>query len=210
MLPRFSPVRDRGLLKSRCRGAVPLAIVLVCLGLLAAGEAQLTPEAARRSATGSAAKDRPVPISTSAAKHPYTTETLRGKVVWLGEALERLYGVATEPAAAESSVVLETLEGHLWPIIPDTRGQSFVVDARLRDRALELPVRRYQGVSLVQIIRVLERRVDGLYEIDYWCDVCAIPMYILKPCECCQGATRLREQLIEGGSRDIAPAKSGP
>jgi hypothetical protein len=107
--------------------------------------------------------------------------------------------VATEPAAAESSVVLETPEGHLWPIIPDTRGQSFAVDARLRDKELELPVRRYRGVSLVQVIRVLQRRADGLYEIDYWCDVCAIPMYILKPCECCQGTTRLREQLIEGG-----------
>ena len=152
----FHLCRDCGPVKSCCRGTVPLAIVLVCLGILAAGEAQLAPEAARPSAKSSAAKDRPVSISASAAKHPYTTETLRGKVVWLGEALDRLYDVATEPAAAESSVVLETSEGHLWPIIPDTRGQSFVVDARLRDRELELPVRRYRGVSLVQIIRVLD------------------------------------------------------
>ena len=122
---------------------------------------------------------------------------LRGKVVWLSEALERLYGVSTEPDAAETTVAIETDAGHLQPIVPDTRGQSFVVDGRLRDIALELPVRRYQGVSWVQVIRVLSRRADGLYEIDYWCDICAIPMYILKPCECCQGASRLREQLVE-------------
>ena len=149
-------------------------------------------------------------------KRPYATETLHGKVVWLSEALERLYGVATEPSAAESSVVLETPEGQLLPIIPDTRGQSFVVDGRLRDIDLELPVRRYQGVSLVQVIRVLSRRADGLYEIDYWCDICAIPMYILKACECCQGPTRLREQLIEKppehsthNSRGGSPATHG-
>jgi hypothetical protein len=27
---------------------------------------------------------------------------------------------------------------------------------------------------------------------DYWCDVCSIPMYEIKDCECCQGPTRLR------------------
>jgi hypothetical protein len=205
MTPSSPRVRDCGPPKSSWRGAAPLATVLICLGFLAVGAAQLAPEPARPSSKSPSAKRQPAGVPASAAKHPYTTETLRGKVVWLGEALERLYGVATEPAAAESSVVLETPEGHLWPIIPDTRGQSFAVDARLRDKELELPVRRYRGVSLVQVIRVLQRRADGLYEIDYWCDVCAIPMYILKPCECCQGATRRREQLIEMGSGKSAP-----
>jgi hypothetical protein len=50
---------------------------------------------------------------------------------------------------------------------------------------------------MLQVIRVFERRKDGLYEIDYWCDICAIPMYILKPCECCQGETRLRETKVD-------------
>ena len=30
------------------------------------------------------------------------------------------------------------------------------------------------------------------YELDYWCDICAIPMYELKECECCQGPIRFR------------------
>ena len=50
----------------------------------------------------------------------------------------------------------------------------------------------YQGVPLLQVIRLSEVRPDGLYEIDYWCDTCAISMFILKACECCQGPTRLR------------------
>ena len=29
---------------------------------------------------------------------------------------------------------------------------------------------------------------------DSWCDVCSIPMYEIKPCECCQGEIDLRFQ----------------
>jgi hypothetical protein len=203
-MTRSTPlVRDSAIRTYSWRGAAPLALVLICLGLLAGGEAQLAPDStpSKKEST----PNRPAKSSDPAIGRRYTTETLRGKVVWLSDALERIYGVATDPAAAESSVVLETPEGHLLPIIPDTRGQSFVVDGRLRDIDLELPVRRYQGVSLVQVIRVLRRHGDGLYEIDYWCDICAIPMHILKACECCQGPTRLREQLIEK-----APTKGNP
>ena len=73
------------------------------------------------------------------------------------------------------------------------------MDERLRDRELQLLVRRYKDVPMLQVIRVFEPRKDGLYEIDYWCDICAIPMYILKPCECCQGETRLRETKVGAG-----------
>ena len=135
----------------------------------------------------------------------YATLKVRGKVVWLDAALQRLYGVATEPAVAETAVVLETPEGQLLPIVPDTRGRAFQLDARLRDIELELLVRRYEGVPMIQVIRVLRPKADGLYEIDYWCDICAIPMYLLKPCECCQGPTRLREQRVETPPAEARP-----
>ena len=101
------------------------------------------------------------------------------------------------PAAAETAVALETPDGRLLPIIPDLRGRAFAVDSRLRNIDVELLVRRYAGVPMIQTIRVFRRKADGLYEIDYWCDICAISMFTLKPCECCQGPTRLREQLVE-------------
>lgn len=132
------------------------------------------------------------PAKTPAA--PYTTETLRGKVVWLDEALKRRYGVTTEPDAAETAVVLEMADGTLLPIVPDVRGRSFAVDERLRGVEYELLVRRYSKAPMIQVIRVRRPTADGFVEVDYWCDICAIPMYIRKPCECCQGETRLRER----------------
>jgi hypothetical protein len=105
--------------------------------------------------------------------------------------------VSTEPEAAETAVALETPDGQLMPIVADTRGRAFMVDPRLREVDLELLVRRYAGVPMIQVIRVFQNRPDGKYEIDYWCDVCAIPMTILKACECCQGPTRLRLERVE-------------
>ena len=39
---------------------------------------------------------------------------------------------------------------------------------------------------------------DGKFELDYWCDICAIGMYESGPCDCCQEPNRLRERRVEG------------
>jgi hypothetical protein len=128
----------------------------------------------------------------------FENRLLRGRVVWLDEALSRLHHIAVEPDTAHTAVALESPDGHLWPLVLDTRGRAFMVDGRLREMDVVMLVRAYADSGMAQVIRLYESKPDGLYEIDYWCDVCAIPMYILKPCECCQGPTRLREQKIEG------------
>jgi hypothetical protein len=180
------------------RGFAALAALLGAMGLLAAGETRSTSAPIK-------GPSKPSPVKPSPVSRKYTTETVRGRVVWLDEALGRLYGVVTDPAAAETAVVLETPDGQLLPIIPDVRGRAFMVDSRLRKIDLELLVRRYAGVPMIQVIRVFRPTAEGLYEIDYWCDICAISMFILKPCECCQGPTRLREQLVEKPVGDAKP-----
>jgi hypothetical protein len=131
----------------------------------------------------------------------YITQTLRGKVVWLSEALSRKHGVRLDGDAAESLVALETGDGELVPLMKEDRGRGFWKDARLRGIELELVVRRYKGVPLVQVIRVYRLKEGKKYEVDYWCDVCAIQMFELKDCECCQGPIRLRERVVEEENR---------
>ena len=142
-------------------------------------------------------KSPPVLKSVDPGEPEYTTEKLRGKVVWLDEALNRLRNITSEPDAEKTQVVLETADGTLWPLVPDTRGRAFLLDERLRNVEFELLVRRYDKVPFLQVIRVRKPTENGLVEVDYWCDICAIPMYILKPCECCQGETRLRERPLD-------------
>jgi hypothetical protein len=127
----------------------------------------------------------------------FELQTIRGRVVYLAEALEKR-GVTSVPEAKERVLALESREGELVPVLEDVRGRAFRRDERLRKMEIELLVRRYEGSPVVQIIRVFEVAKDGLYEIDYWCEICAIAMYELKDCECCQGPIELRKRKSAG------------
>ena len=134
------------------------------------------------------------------AEEPQTEfklETLRGRVVFLAAALEQQFGVPSVPEAKESVLALKTVAGELIPLVEDVRGRAFRRDERLRNVEVELLARRYEGAPSVQIIRVFEVAKDGRYELDYWCDICAIAMYELKECECCQGPIELRRRKAE-------------
>ena len=128
----------------------------------------------------------------------FKLETIRGRVVYLAEALEERTGAATVEEAKERILALQNKSGELIPLWEDVRGRAFRRDERLRKMEVELLVRRYQGSPVVQIIRVFEVAKDGLYEIDYWCEICAIAMYELKECECCQGPIELRKRKSAG------------
>lgn len=137
-------------------------------------------------------------------KPRFTLETLTGHVVWLDEAMLRLQGVQWADDARRRVLALETADGQLIPLVEDVRGRGFRKDERLRGRLVELLVRRYAGSPTVQVLKLYEWETVGQgatakkekYELDYWCSVCAIAMFELKRCECCQGDTELRRRLI--------------
>lgn len=128
---------------------------------------------------------------------PFKLQTYRGHVVFLNEALQKRFGITTVPEAAERTIALQTADGTLVPIVEDIRGRAFRADERLRKPEVEILVRKYQGLPAVQVIRLFEVTKEGKLELDYWCDICAIPMVELKPCECCQGETVLRRRKVE-------------
>jgi len=118
-------------------------------------------------------------------------ELYSGEVVRLGDALrKRKIPFASE---MEEHVVLETATGELIPILADWRGRAFYQDERLRKRKVDLVGFRRTGVPYLQVLTIFTVNDAGRHEyVDYWCDVCAIPMYEIKPCDCCQAEIRLR------------------
>jgi len=127
----------------------------------------------------------------------YTTQTLRGQVVYLAEAMEKQTGATPVPEAKQRTLALETPSGELIPLFEDSRARAFRRDQRLRDMQVELVVRRYRQSPAIQSLRVFEVAKDGRYEIDYWCDVCAIAIYEDRECDCCQGPVTLRRRKVE-------------
>lgn len=163
-----------------------------------------------RLAQPTSSADAPV---ASAPSPPPSSETLllRGRVVWVAEALERLHGIRTVPEASEHQLALETAAGDLHPLVEDIRGRAFRRDARLRGMDAELLVRRHRGSPLVQVIQVFELTENGRSELDYWCEICAIAMFELKACDCCQGPTELRKRPVnKPAARDAQTSLDKP
>ena len=123
-------------------------------------------------------------------------ELLSGKVVLLQEALKRRGVKAFDEVKAQA--VLETDAGELIPIVPDWRGRAFFQDERLRDRRVDLVATRQKAAPYLQVLMIFVFDEKGTrHYMDYWCDVCSIPMYEIKPCDCCQADIRLRLQRQE-------------
>ena len=127
----------------------------------------------------------------------YETLSLRGQVVFLAPALERLYGIKSVPEVREHVLALRTADDELFPLVEDIRGRAFRRDKRLRGVDMELLVRRYKGSPHAQVIRVYVLKEGAKFELDYWCEICAIAMYELKACDCCQGDIELRLRKVE-------------
>ena len=179
---RYVPVTITAQLTQRCQR--PGALVALLCGVIAVfvwHDAPAEPPG-NRVATGQ--KSKPA----------YTTRILRGRVVWLAEALARRFNIVQVPEAARKSLAIETHDGSLIPLAEDVRGRGFRRDLRLRKMDLELMVRIYDRSPVAQIVRVYSLEKERKFEVDYWCDICAIAMYELKPCECCQAEIELRKR----------------
>ena len=138
-----------------------------------------------------------VGVSGQERNEEFKLETLRGRVVFLAEAVERRHGVPVVSEAKERILALQNARGELTPLLEDVRARAFRVDERLRQMEVELLVRRYRDSPVVQVIRVFEVTKEGKLEIDYWCEVCSIAMFEQKDCECCQELNVLRRRKVE-------------
>ena len=172
----------------------PARILLVPLVLGLCGAAATAAQPAKKPAVKPAAKK-----TVSKPPRGIKRELFSGRVVMLSDALKRRGVKSTDEFAKQ--VVLETSGGELIPIVPDWRGRAFYQDKRLRNRPVQLVGYRRRGIPYLQVLMVFTiDRTDKRQKkpvrryFDYWCDICSIPMYEIKRCECCQGPIRMRFQ----------------
>jgi hypothetical protein len=115
-----------------------------------------------------------------------------GQVLSLRDALKQR-GIKSYDEEIKDQVVLVCEDGELIPILPDWRGRAFYQDERLRNRKVDLVGYRQPGIPYLQVLVVFTFDEKGERQhTDYWCDICAIPMYEIQPCLCCQADIRIR------------------
>ena len=158
--------------------------------------------ASESQSTKAKSAETPKSKADSDAEPEYRTELIRGQVVWLADALKSKFGISTVPEVAKNSLALLTKDGQLLPIVENLRGRAFRMDKRLRGHDMEILARRHDRHPLVQILRVYQIEDGKRYEVDYWCDICAIVMFETGPCACCQDDNRLRKRLVKNDHKD--------
>jgi hypothetical protein len=134
-----------------------------------------------------------------------------GQVVLVREALARRDIKAS--GELDGQVALETESGELLPIVPDWRGRAFFQDKRLRERKVDLIGFKTPELPYLQVLTIYAFDEQGQRQyVDYWCDICAIPMYEIQQCQCCQGDIELRFQPRELPKEHTSPdsATLGP
>ena len=149
------------------RTLVGVLAVAVCAASMALPGAVFADEAT--------SKAKP-PAEKSAKKVEPRRELFSGKVVLLQDALKRRDIKVAEEMKLQA--VLEMKSGELIPIAADWRGRAFFQDKKLRDRPVEIVGYRQPGIPYLQALIVYFPNKKGdREEFDYWCDICAIPMY---------------------------------
>ncbi len=146
----------------------------------------MAPAIASSGETPTSDASKPKAVKGAAKAPEPKRELFHGTVVLAQDALKkRGIKVAKE---MKDQAVLETTDGDLIPIAADWRGRAFFQDKRMRGRKTELVGYRRPGIPYLQVLVVFFVNEKGQREeMDYWCDVCSIPMYEIKDCECCQG-----------------------
>jgi hypothetical protein len=171
-----------------------LGAAAIALSVLLCGELSRTAAWGQAGAMAETPGMARPPVNLAPADPKVETLTLRGRVGWMREVLQRRFGVQTVPESQERILCLETPAGEVHPLAEDIRGRAFRVDPRLRDMPVEMEVRRHLGSPMIQVIRLYELRDNKRWELDYWCEICAIAMFELKACDCCQGPIDLRRR----------------
>ena len=126
-------------------------------------------------------------------------QTFRGQIVAVAAVLHKS-GVALDPDAAELALALKTEDGKLYPLIKDVGSRMFFTDRSLLNRPMQIRGRLVPPLGWLQVLEVHSIKSGRLYELYYWCDVCAIKRFYLDKtgiCECCGGPMKLREVLVE-------------
>lgn len=118
---------------------------------------------------------------------------LEGKVVTLAAALKaRGFPIAPDLDPIAKQVVLLAADGSITPLISDEASRALFTDDRLRDRRVQIQLKRFPGLPYAQVLSFEVEHEGRFQSAGYECDVCVIRVRYPQACPCCQGPMVLR------------------
>jgi hypothetical protein len=130
-------------------------------------------------------------------KEAVKAEVYSGKVVPLADLVAKT-GSKLDPDAVPVSLVLVADDGKVYSLIKDGGSRLFFTDPTLLNRPMRLTAKALPGSQVLRVLSVRSVKKGQLYEIYYWCDVCAIRRgEKMSRCECCGGPMELHEEPVK-------------
>jgi len=118
---------------------------------------------------------------------------LRGRMVCLPEAMHELYHTDL-PANHAHIPGFKTMDGTFYTLLRTTLSEALFVDKRLGEKELILRGHVLPKTQMFEMTGMKSVRNGAIYDLYYYCDVCAIKTLSPGPCMCCQGPVKLVEK----------------
>lgn len=103
----------------------------------------------------------------------------------------------------------KSAEGTYYTLLRTKLSEALFADPQLKERQLLLTGRVYPGTQILDVTVMRSVRQGVVYDLYYWCDVCAIKSVIPGECMCCQEHVVLKEVPLaaQGDAGDKPPGQ---
>jgi hypothetical protein len=121
---------------------------------------------------------------------------LHGRIVCLPEAMHELYGTDL-PSKHEHLYGFKTTDGTFYTLLRTKWSEGLFVDKRLQGKELILRGKVLPKTQIFDMTAMRSVRNGVVFDLYYYCDICAIKTLAPGPCMCCQGPVELTEKRVD-------------
>ena len=148
------------------------------------------------------AADRVQNASSSQTNHHAGRQEmeLQGKVVCLPEEMHRVYQTDL-PTNHEHLYGFKTTNGIYYTLLRTKLSEALFADQRVREKELLLTGTVLPKSQIIDVTAMKSIRNGVVYDLYYYCDICAIRTVAPGPCVCCQAPVELVEKPLEPAKR---------
>ena len=125
---------------------------------------------------------------------------VRGNVVCLPEEMHRLYQTDL-PTNHEHIYGFKTTNGVYYTLLRTKLSEALFADQRLREKELLLTGNVLPKSQILSVTNMKSVRNGVIYDLYYYCDICAVRTVAPGPCVCCQAPVELVEKPLNSESR---------
>ena len=122
----------------------------------------------------------------------------RGRVVCLPEEMNRIHKTDL-PSPHEHIYGFRTDDGSYYTLLRTKLSEALFMDERLRKKDLLLKGNVLPKTQILDVTVIKSIRAGVVYDLYYYCDVCAIESVSPAECVCCRGPVELIEKPASHG-----------